>query len=107
VPGGNPFLFVDQVYVHDRATGTTEIISVNDAGQAGNSLNVQADISADGRFVVFSSFADNLVPGVQSGLQVICGTGRRVRSSESVKMQRASPVMDPALTQVSASMAVS
>ena len=71
VPGGNPFLFVDQVYVHDRATGTTEIMSVNDAGEAGNSLNVQADISADGRFVVFSSFADNLVPGLQSGgLQV-------------------------------------
>src|SRR5919109_1329595 len=70
VSGGNPFLFVDQVYVHDRETGTTEIISVNDAGEAGNSLNVQADISADGRFVGFSSFADNLVPGLQSGLQV-------------------------------------
>src|SRR5919109_3868378 len=70
VPGGNPFLFVDQIYVHDRETGTTEIISVNAAGQAGNSLNVQADISADGRFVVFSSFADNLVPEPQSGLQV-------------------------------------
>ena len=70
VPGGNPFLFVDQVYVHDRAMGTTEIISINAAGEPGNSLNVQADISADGRFVVFSSFADNLVPGVQSGLQV-------------------------------------
>jgi Tol biopolymer transport system component len=85
VPGGNPFLFVDQVYVHDRATGTTEIISVNDAGQAGNSLNVQADISADGRFVVFSSFADNLVPGVQSGLQVYLrdrATGTIQRISE-------------------------
>jgi uncharacterized repeat protein (TIGR01451 family) len=71
VPGGNPFLFVDQVYVHDRATGTTEIISVSAAGEPGNSLNVQADISADGHFVVFSSFADNLVPGPQSsGLQV-------------------------------------
>src|SRR5688572_1347220 len=71
VPGGNPFLFVDQVYVHDRDTGATEIISVNAAGEAGNSLNVEPDISADGRFVVFSSFADNLVPGPQSsGLQV-------------------------------------
>ena len=57
--------------MHDRATGTTEIMSVNDAGEAGNSLNVQPEISADGRFVVFSSFADNLVPGPQSsGLQV-------------------------------------
>jgi uncharacterized repeat protein (TIGR01451 family) len=71
VPGGNPFLFVDQVYIHDRETGATEIISVNAAGEPGNSLNVQADISADGRFVVFSSFADNLVPEPQSSnLQV-------------------------------------
>src|SRR5688572_29037758 len=85
VPGGNPFLFVDQVYVHDRETGTTEIISVNAAGEPGNSLNVQADISADGRFVVFSSFADNLVPGVQSGLQVYLrdrATGTIERISE-------------------------
>src|SRR5687768_12487085 len=84
VPGGNPFLFVDQVYVHDRETATTEIMSVNDAGEAGNSLSVQADISADGRFVVFSSFADNLVPGPQSsGLQVylrdrVTGTIERI-----------------------------
>jgi uncharacterized repeat protein (TIGR01451 family) len=84
VPGDNPFLFVDQIYVHDRETGTTEIISVNAAGEPGNSLNVQADISADGRFVVFSSFADNLVPGSQSGgLQVylrdrVTGTIERI-----------------------------
>jgi uncharacterized repeat protein (TIGR01451 family) len=84
VPGDNPFLFVDQIYVHDRETGTTEIVSVNAAGEPGNSLNVQADISADGRFVVFSSFADNLVPGSQSGgLQVylrdrVTGTIERI-----------------------------
>ena len=83
VPGGNPFLFVDQIYVRDRAMGTTEIISVNDAGEPGNSLNVQPDISADGRFVVFSSFADNLVPGLQSGLQLylrdrVTGTIERI-----------------------------
>lgn len=71
IPGGNPFLFVDQIYVHDRETGTTEIISVNAAGEPGNSLSVQPEISADGRFVVFSSFAENLVPGLPSGgLQV-------------------------------------
>ena len=70
LPVADPFSFVDQIYVHDRVTGTTEIISVNDTGQPGNSLNTQPDISGDGRFVVFSSFADNLVSGVQSGLQV-------------------------------------
>src|SRR5919106_3108656 len=38
VPGANPFLFTNQVYVHDRETGTTEIVSVNAAGEAANSL---------------------------------------------------------------------
>src|SRR5688500_18014568 len=59
------------LYVNDLVTGASEIIRYNVAGEAGNSLNVQADISAYGRFVVFSSFADNLVPEPQSSnLQV-------------------------------------
>jgi uncharacterized repeat protein (TIGR01451 family) len=86
VPGGSPFPSGDQVYVRDRQTGTTEIVSVNAAGEQGNSLSTQADISGDGRFVVFSSFADNLVPGTQSGLQVYLrdrGTGTTERISEN------------------------
>jgi uncharacterized repeat protein (TIGR01451 family) len=85
VPGANPFLFTNQVYVHDRETGTTEIVSVNNAGEAGNSLSFRADISADGRFVVFSSSADNLVPGPQFGHQVYLhdrATGTTERISE-------------------------
>jgi uncharacterized repeat protein (TIGR01451 family) len=85
VPGANPFLFTDQVYVRDRQTGTTEIISVNNAGEAGNSLSFEADISADGRFVVFSSSADNLVSGAQFGHQVYLrdrATGTTERISE-------------------------
>lgn len=84
-PGANPFLFTDQVYVHDRQTGTTEIVSVNSAGEGGNSLSFQADISDDGRFVVFSSSADNLVPGLQFGHQVYLrdrATGTIERISE-------------------------
>ena len=69
-PEGDPFQFTNQIYVRDRATGTTEIISINSAGEAGNSLSIRPDISDDGRFVVFSSFAENLVPGLQSGHQV-------------------------------------
>src|SRR5688572_32890099 len=102
VPGGNPFLFVDQIYVHDRETGTTEIISVNTAGEPGNSLNVQADISADGRFVVFSSFADNLVPGPQSGLQVylrdrVTGTIERISENAAGEPGDGSSV-DPSIS---------
>jgi uncharacterized repeat protein (TIGR01451 family) len=84
IPEGNPFLFTDQVYVHDRETGTTEIISVNNAGEAGNSLSFRADISGDGRFVVYSSFAENLVPGLQNGFHHIYLRDRAAATTERI-----------------------
>lgn len=38
-------------------------ISVNDNGNEGNGRSTRPSISADGRFIAFSSDADNLVPG--------------------------------------------
>ena len=51
------------VFVHDRATGTTERVSVASDGTEGNIWSVVPAISADGRHVAFGSFAANLVPG--------------------------------------------
>jgi Tol biopolymer transport system component len=49
------------VFVHDRQTGETELISRGlDGFPAGGS--VAPSISADGRFVAFRSFSDRLVP---------------------------------------------
>jgi len=53
-----------QVYVRDRHAGTTELVSRNPGGEAANADAREASISADGRFVAFSSYASNLVPGV-------------------------------------------
>jgi len=50
----------DDIYLHDRVSGETRLLSAN-AGQAGNGNSVQAKISANGQFVVFSSNATNLV----------------------------------------------
>jgi Tol biopolymer transport system component len=55
------------VIVYDRVTGTTEVASVNSAGESANNGSISADISADGRFVAFVSFASNLVPGDTNG----------------------------------------
>lgn len=52
-----------QVYVVDRVTGEAELISRASDGAEGNSRSIDPVISADGRFVTFSSWADNLVPG--------------------------------------------
>jgi hypothetical protein len=51
------------VFVRDRLLGTTERVSVNSDEVEGNGLTRGPSISADGRFVAFSSLAANLVPG--------------------------------------------
>ena len=56
------------VFVHDRQNGTTTRVSVPTGGSPqGNNHSVEPAISGDGRFVVFLSFATNLVPGGTSG----------------------------------------
>jgi Tol biopolymer transport system component len=51
------------VFVHDRVTGATERASVASNGAQADFDSDSCAISADGRFVVFSSSATNLVPG--------------------------------------------
>ena len=58
-----------QVYLHDRTTGTTELVSVGTAGAGGNSSSSVPTISDDGCRVVFTSYASNLVAGDTNGLQ--------------------------------------
>ena len=55
----------EDVFVRDRQNGTTERVSVDSNGNQGNffSLFQFPAISADGRFVIFISYASNLVPG--------------------------------------------
>jgi Tol biopolymer transport system component len=50
----------DLVYVRDRRTGRTRLISKNTAGQAANGGCVDPSISANGRYVAFTGYADNL-----------------------------------------------
>lgn len=50
------------VFVHDRKTGATTLVSINSAGtDSGNSASHLDALSANGRFVVFESFASDLV----------------------------------------------
>ena len=57
-PGGS----VAQIFLHDRQTGQPSVISINTVGNAGNGASSQPTISADGRFVAFTSVAPNLAP---------------------------------------------
>jgi len=53
----------DDIFVHDRVTGQTTRVSVATGGGQANNQCGRAAISADGRYVAFNSYADNLVPG--------------------------------------------
>ena len=58
---GNDNNEVWDIFVHDRQTSQTERVSVASSGSEGDGNSHAPDISADGRYVAFSSFATNLV----------------------------------------------
>jgi Tol biopolymer transport system component len=55
--------FIHDVFVKDLATGTVALVSQATDGTQGNRDSWMPSISADGRFVAFHSWANNLVPG--------------------------------------------
>lgn len=55
-------------FVRNRSSGITEIVTVDSSGIQGNDGSAPQAISADGRFVVFGSFASNLVVGDTNGV---------------------------------------
>jgi Tol biopolymer transport system component len=65
-PGtGGPLCF--QVYLHDRASNTTTLVSVNLNGLGGSGNSIYGGMSPDGRHVVFQSDASDLVAGDNNG----------------------------------------
>jgi len=49
------------IFVHDRVTGAIVRVSVSSAGVEADNRSGNPSLSADGRFVVFESNADNLI----------------------------------------------
>jgi hypothetical protein len=54
-------------FMLDRQSGMFERVSVDSAGAQGNDGTHWANLSDDGRYVAFNSFASNLVPGDSNG----------------------------------------
>jgi hypothetical protein len=65
VPNDNPRS--QDIFVHDRLSGGTTRISVDSSGTEGNGWSFFPSISADGKYVTFSSYATNLVPDDNNG----------------------------------------
>src|SRR5262245_7294375 len=59
--GGGCTSGVQQIFVHDRATGATTCASVTGGGTQVNNASTTPALSGDARLVAFASFATNLV----------------------------------------------
>ena len=75
---------IDRVFVHDRQTGITELVSVSSNGVEANAGSGPLSISADGRFVAFGSSGDNLVPEDTNGASDLFVRDRQ--SGETVRV---------------------
>ena len=71
VPGDNN-LFGSGVFLRDRSSNTTVLVSANFSGTGRANAHATADgISTNGQFVLFDSAATDLVPGVTNGVDNI------------------------------------
>lgn len=75
------------IFLHDRQTGQTELISVASDGAQADDWSWKSSISADGRFVAFASHASNLVSDDTNSVEDVFvhnrGTGQTRRVSLS------------------------
>ncbi|WP_262270788.1 cadherin domain-containing protein [Microvirga yunnanensis] len=74
------------VFVFDRQTQTTERVSISSTGEQANGASMNASISADGRYVTFTSAASNLVQGDTNGVDDVFVFDRQTHTTERVSV---------------------
>lgn len=79
----------EDLFVKDRLTGHTEMVAVSTAGVQGNGRTSGGKISADGRFVIFDSIANNLVPGDTNGVLDVFLRDRVARTTTRISLDSA------------------
>jgi hypothetical protein len=70
------------VFVHDRQTGVTEMVSVATGGAQANDNSDYPSISGDGRYVSFETAATNLVAGDVNGFKDVFVRDRVLATTE-------------------------
>lgn len=87
------------VFVRDRVSGTTQRVSVSNSEKQADVASAEPAISGDGRYVVFQSFAANLVPRDTNRRADIfirdleLGTTRRVSVSSAEEQAKGSSAL--------------
>jgi Tol biopolymer transport system component len=74
------------IFVRDVQAGTTTLVSVSTNGTLGNQDSFKPQLSADGRFVAFESYADNLVSGDTNSLPDIFVRDRLLGTTTRVSL---------------------
>lgn len=74
------------IFVRDRLNGTTERVSIGSLGEEGNDASWHPAISADGRYVAFTSYADNLVASDANGVEDVFLRDRVAGTTELVSL---------------------
>ncbi len=77
---------VQDVFVRNMQTGAIERVSVRTDGTEGNNSSANPSISADGRYVTFSSVATNLVDGDTNNVQDVFVHDRQTGVTERVSV---------------------
>ena len=83
---GGPGFPTSDVFVYDRQTATTTRVSVGPGGAEGNIDSFSPAISADGRWVAFTSFAINLVAGDTNGVADVFVHDRQTATTTRVSV---------------------
>ena len=77
---------VEDVFVHDRAIGLTERVSIASGGAEGDDEVFTLSLSSDGNFVAFGSFATNMVAGDTNGVIDVFVHDRNTDTTERVSI---------------------
>jgi hypothetical protein len=71
------YTIFNSVYLWKKSTGTSQLISVNDEDEPSNDLSENLSISADGKAILFNSYANNLYPNSYSEAVFVYHEGKR------------------------------
>jgi Tol biopolymer transport system component len=77
---------VFDVFVHDRQTGVTTRVSVDDSGLQSDGASYRPSLSGDGRYVAYYSEASNLVSGDTNGAGDVILFDRRSGATKRVSV---------------------
>jgi len=85
---------VRQIWIYDRVKKVNELVSVSSQGAPGDLESSKPAVSADGRYVAFSSLADNLAPGDTNRVADVFVRDRTARRTYRVDLSFAGKELD-------------